>query len=228
MVNNIGNNPLNNLLNPNPVGQDQEVDNPNNLSQEDFLSLLTQQLAYQDPFKPVENSEMVSQMSAFSTNEGIADLNSQVSSITQSITSSQALSASSLIGKEILAPTQIGHFNGVDEVSASVVFSENPSSIEVVVENEQGAVVKSFNVDASSAKRYDFAWDGTNNQNKTVESGNYKIKVFAKNAGKTIEATPAVYAKVQSISVDSTNSSMALNLQGLGSISMQDVIEIKS
>lgn len=45
------------------------------LGQEDFLRLLTEQLKYQDPFDPVENQEMVAQMAQISTVEGVETTN---------------------------------------------------------------------------------------------------------------------------------------------------------
>ena len=36
------------------------------LSQEDFFAMLTEQLANQDPTKPVDNDQMVAQMTSFS------------------------------------------------------------------------------------------------------------------------------------------------------------------
>ena len=45
-----------------------------NLSQEDFFALLTEQLSNQDPTKPVDNDQMVSQMTQFTTADGIAKL----------------------------------------------------------------------------------------------------------------------------------------------------------
>ena len=35
------------------------------------MKLLTMQLSYQDPFKPVDNAQMLSQMASMSTSEGI-------------------------------------------------------------------------------------------------------------------------------------------------------------
>jgi len=49
------------------------------LTQSDFLSLLTTQLSYQDPTKPVDNSQMVNQMAQISTVSGISSLNDSVS-----------------------------------------------------------------------------------------------------------------------------------------------------
>ena len=51
------------------------VENDNGmLTQEDFFALLTQELAHQDPTKPVDNNEMISQMTAFSTTDGVTKL----------------------------------------------------------------------------------------------------------------------------------------------------------
>ncbi|MEZ6095632.1 MAG: flagellar hook capping FlgD N-terminal domain-containing protein [Pirellulaceae bacterium] len=46
------------------------------LKQTDFLTLLTTQLRYQDPTSPVEQDTFISQLSQFSTLEGINNLNS--------------------------------------------------------------------------------------------------------------------------------------------------------
>lgn len=70
-----------------------------NLSQEDFFALLTEQLSNQDPTKPVDNDQMVSQMTQFTTADGISKLNEKFESFATSMTSNQALQASSLIGQ---------------------------------------------------------------------------------------------------------------------------------
>ena len=43
------------------------------LGQADFMRLMTQQLANQDPLKPLSNSEFVAQLAQFSTVQGISD-----------------------------------------------------------------------------------------------------------------------------------------------------------
>ena len=51
------------------------------LTQEDFFSLLTQQLSFQDPSKPADNDQMIAQMTNFTMAEGIANLNSKFESL---------------------------------------------------------------------------------------------------------------------------------------------------
>lgn len=48
----------------------------NTLDQTDFLALMTAQLRNQDPTKPIDNSEYVSQLAQFSTVTGISQTNS--------------------------------------------------------------------------------------------------------------------------------------------------------
>ncbi len=51
------------------------------LDQADFLALMTAQLKNQDPTKPVDNSEYVSQMAQFSTVSGISSSNDKLAAI---------------------------------------------------------------------------------------------------------------------------------------------------
>ena len=68
-----------------------ETTGKQDLKQEDFLSLLTKQLAQQDPFKPVSNDQMIAQMASFATVDGIGKMNNQFETLNASMTSNQAL-----------------------------------------------------------------------------------------------------------------------------------------
>ena len=75
-----------------------------NLTQTDFLSLLTTELAFQDPTNPTDNNEMVAQLSQISTVDGINNLNTTVSGLSDVVTSQQALMVSGLVGQSVLIP----------------------------------------------------------------------------------------------------------------------------
>lgn len=57
----------------------------NQLGQSDFLRLMTTQLAYQDPFNPVDNQEMVAQMAQFSSLAGVTTTNETLDRITRQL-----------------------------------------------------------------------------------------------------------------------------------------------
>src|SRR3546814_6681017 len=55
------------------------------LDQSDFLELMTAQLKNQDPFSPVDNTQMVAQMAQFSSVAGIAEINSTLKAISDKL-----------------------------------------------------------------------------------------------------------------------------------------------
>ncbi len=64
-----------------PNGQPAQADDPNALGQGDFLRLLTTQLEQQDPFEPVDNTQMLAQMAQFSALAGSAETNDTLKQI---------------------------------------------------------------------------------------------------------------------------------------------------
>ncbi len=73
------------------------------LTMNDFLTLMTAQLQNQDPLNPTDSNQFLSQLSELSTVEGISQLNTNVTSLSNSLLSSQAVSSASLVGQTILA-----------------------------------------------------------------------------------------------------------------------------
>jgi flagellar basal-body rod modification protein FlgD len=55
------------------------------LGQSDFLALMTAQLKNQDPTKPVDNSEYVTQLAQLSTVTGISETNVDLTSIAKKL-----------------------------------------------------------------------------------------------------------------------------------------------
>ena len=51
------------------------------LGQSDFLKLLTVQMQQQDPFNPVDNTQMLAQMAQFSSLAGISEMGGTLTSI---------------------------------------------------------------------------------------------------------------------------------------------------
>lgn len=145
------------------VKGDSETKKSNNqqLTQEDFFSLLSRQLSMQDPFKPVDNDQMIAQMASFSTVDGISKLNEEIVNLNTVMTSSQALQASGLVGQKVLIPAGTGYVSEEDPTLKGVITSpEKMPSIKVTVEDEAGQVIKTFDVDGSAGGNIDVEWDG--------------------------------------------------------------------
>lgn len=94
------------------------------LTQEDFFSLLTQQLSFQDPSKPADNDQMIAQMTSFTMAEGISNLNSNFESLAASMTSNSALQASTLVGKQALLESDTIDLNAGSDSKGTIVAQE--------------------------------------------------------------------------------------------------------
>ena len=68
----------------------------------DFLTLMLAQLQNQDPTSPVDSNTFLTQLAQLSEVQGISALNTSFSTLSSSLTSSQALQASSLLGHQAL------------------------------------------------------------------------------------------------------------------------------
>jgi len=67
-----------------------------NLNQSDFLKLLTQQLQFQDPMAPQDNSQFISQMAQFSQLEATSNMDKNLSAF------AGEMKATSLVGQNVV------------------------------------------------------------------------------------------------------------------------------
>jgi flagellar basal-body rod modification protein FlgD len=78
--------------------------NPTNpsagMGEDAFLKLLVAQLKYQDPMKPADSTEFLSQTAQFNTLEKLTDLGKQTADL---LTTEKSLAAASLVGRQITA-----------------------------------------------------------------------------------------------------------------------------
>ena len=197
------------------------------LSQEDFFSLLTEQLANQDPTKPVDNDQMVSQMTSFTMADGIEQLNSKFSDFATSMTSNQALQASSLIGQEVLLQGDIGHVSAEGQGISGVVIAERSvQGLDITIENEMGEVIKTISAGTQTAGNVEFNWDGTDASGNAMPAGNYLVRAQGDVGGESMVLPTAIIRHVDSVSLAASSQGIILNLDGDVSVTLKDVIQI--
>ncbi|MEE2003061.1 flagellar hook assembly protein FlgD [Alkalimonas sp. MEB108] len=207
---------------------DNKVPERNNgaLTQADFFALLTQQLAFQDPTKPVENDQMIAQMTNFTMADGISSLNTNFKSFAESMSSNQALQASSLVGRSVLVPSSEMVFTGQDLSRGIIDFEQRATNVRVRIEKPNGELVQTITIPEVAAGKFDFVWDGTNSKDEDMPPGVYKIKVDANMGGENQSVPVMVYAPVSSVSLGQAGKGITLNLVGLGAFKLSDVREI--
>lgn len=227
MVNNVNNNssPLDDLYwKPEEAARAASKDD-SRLGQEDFFKLLTQQLAMQDPTKPVENDQMIAQMTNFSIAEGMAGLTEQFKDFAQSMTSNQALQASMLVGRQVLIPSDIGYFNGEKPVEGMIATEQTTQNVVIRIENEKGEVVRTIEKGTLPAGQHRYSWDGLDDSGNKVPEGDYKISANGRAGNSNEDLIALTYANVESVSTGGQRG-IVLNLESIGRIDLRDVIQI--
>ena len=197
------------------------------LSQADFMKLLTTQLSYQDPTKPVDNVEMVSQMAQISSLSGITSLNNTLNTMSSSMTSSQALMASSLVGQSALVNSSSSYVTSGNTLSGVVpTGTDGASDLTLSIVNSAGEVVRQYTSSGNVTGDIPFTWDGKDSNGTAVASGDYKVKANGLVKGVSQDLTPQLYGQVESVTLGNTTTPTTVALQGLGSYQLGQLLEI--
>jgi flagellar basal-body rod modification protein FlgD len=152
------------------------------MSMNDFLKLMTTQLKAQDPFNPMDNTQMASQLAQYSSVAGIQQLNTTLSSIASEVSGSRVGDAASWIGKKALvsSPTATPLSDG--SYAGTVTLPSAVSGMTVSLVDATGNVVHSQSYGAQAAGDVDFAWDGKDATGNVASGSPLRIVVAAKDA----------------------------------------------
>jgi flagellar basal-body rod modification protein FlgD len=196
------------------------------LELEDFMNLLVTELTHQDPFKPMENSEMATQVSQFATVSGIGDLNDSFNDLSAALTSNQALQAANLVGRDVLLESSMGVLAEDEALQGSVVLPASASDVRVRITNSAGELVRELQLGTHEAGQVAFSWDGYNDAGDYAGDGLYSVNATASVDDAEMAPSVLVSARVESVNLSGQNG-IQLNLDGLGQVSMNDVVQIQ-
>lgn len=195
------------------------------LGKDAFLQLLVTQLKNQDPLSPTDNTQFVSQMAQFSSLESMQNLNTTVDSLATTYQSSQALQASSLVGRSVVVATDSAVLDPTKGITGSVTVSGASTDTSVNVYDSAGNVIDTVDLGAQAAGSSSFTWDGTDASGVAQAAGTYSFKATSTISGVATAQTTYLPATVNSVTMATTSGGeMTLNLAGgLGSVALSAV-----
>lgn len=201
----------------------QDTTQNKDLGKNEFLELLVAQLNNQNPLEPQENGEFIAQLAQFSQVEGIEKLNSSMESLLSGYQSSQALQASSLVGRKVIVPTEKAVVDTSETFKGSLVLPVTSSNVYVNVYDSKGSVVNRVNLGQQAAGNVSFMWDGKDSSGNLLPPGTYKFEAQATYADGTKGLYTLLPANVDSVSLGQNGGEMKLNLAGIGSVPLSQV-----
>ena len=195
------------------------------LGQEEFMRLLVAQLNNQDPTKPLDNAEFLSQIAQFSMVEGVQNMETSIAGLGESMVSTRAIQASSLVGREVISASNKSAFAPGEEIEGVVALPAAASDVKIHVSDSSGQLVKVLDIGDLDAGIHKFSWDGLLAGDASIPAGNYEVTASGLIDG-AVETLPAfVSARVSSVSIGAGGAEISLNLDGGDSVSYTDVLQ---
>ena len=192
------------------------------LGKDAFLQLMIAQLQNQDPLSPAKNEDFIAQLAQFSSVEGIQNINDSMQELASSFRSSQALQASSLVGRQVQVSTDTATLSSAGPVQGTIDLDTSSANIKLYIEGPDGQIVKTEELGAQERGAIDFSWDGTNESGLRVADGAYRVYASGLVDGEIADLPVAVGANVNSVTVGQNNS-MILNIEGVGAVPLSEV-----
>lgn len=196
------------------------------LGQEEFLKLMTTQLANQDPLKPMENGEFLGDLAQFSTVTGIEELTTAFEGLAQSMTQWQTLQGATLVGQEVLVPGNTAALEAGQPIEGALDLSSSASAVTVDIYDATGQLVDSMNLGTQASGLVEFSWDGVLANGSTAPPGRYEIRASAQYGGSVEAVSPLVSGEVGSVTLNSSTSGLMLNVNGVGEIGLSQIYRI--
>lgn len=199
----------------------------NSLGQDQFLKLMTTQMTHQDPTKPMQNGEFLSQIAQFGTVSGIQDLQQSFKDFSASISSNQTLQAASMVGRMVSVPSDHGLLLAGGEIKGSVDLPASSTNVNLkILDSLTGNVLGTKSLGTHSEGTLPFVWDGTDDQGHLATPGVYKIQVEASIDGVNTLLPSDIQSRVESVSMNSSKNSLQVNLSGLGAVNFNQIKQI--
>lgn len=207
-----------------------EIKKPQNtgnkeMGQSEFLELMMTQLQHQDPLNPMESSDFLGQLAQFGTVNGITELQNSFGDLAASLQSSQAIQASTLVGREVLIPGNVTSYKG-EPVNAAVELNASTEDLVVQVIDPAGQLVRQMSFGPQSSGVVNFSWDGLDNSGNPQTPGQYYINAFGRTGDTEVAQSTLIHARVDSVSLAKGSQGPLLNLENIGAVSLSDVIEV--
>ena len=195
------------------------------LTMNDFLTLMTAQLKNQDPLNPTDSNQFLAQLSELSTVEGISQLNTSMTTLSNSMLSSQALTSAALVGQGILTAASSAAYTSGQSLSGAVQVPSGATSVVLTISNAGGAIVNQMAVSASAGLQ-SFSWNGTTSNGQPAPIGTYSVSATAEVGGTTEAASTLITGTVSSVTLGAAGASPTLNTPQLGPVALSAVQQI--
>lgn len=173
------------------------------LDRQAFLKLLVAQLSHQDPLKPMEGTEFVTQLAQFSAVEQALAQSAKLDLLSVQLRGLSNNEATNLVGKTVTVRASGLAFDGKSPTSSSISLDGAAQKVTVEVRDGDGKLVRTMDLGPHPAGAMPVGWDGKSDAGVTMPPGNYTIEVHATDAkADPVGVTQEVSGVVKSVTFE--------------------------
>jgi flagellar basal-body rod modification protein FlgD len=194
------------------------------MGQADFLKLMTAQMKNQDPFDPVDNTQMVAQMAQFSSLAGITEMGSTLKAIADKLGATSMQDAVSYVGRTVLTPGNVAYGRASGGIAGAIELGADASNVTVAISDANGQLLHSADLGAQKAGTVSYDWDGKTAAGADAGAGPFTVSISANDGSRSVAANSLVWAPVTSVST--TSGAAVLTLPGIGEVPATAVRQI--
>lgn len=197
---------------------------PRQLGQDDFLKLLVTQLKNQDPLKPTDNTEFVSQLAQFSQLEQTAKQAQLLQKSLDAQTASLQFTLLPMIGRTVTVGQTLVQL-GDGPAPFGYTLDKGASKVLVTIQDQQGQPVRNLEYRDQPAGPHTAEWDGKNQNGSTMPKGMYRYAISAMDAeGKPVSVEGRASLTVSGIRMEEGQAKL---LVGDLAIDPSDIVELR-
>lgn len=151
---------------------------PRELGQDDFLTLLVTQLKNQDPLKPTDNTEFVSQLAQFSQLEQTAKQAQLLQKSLDAQTASLQFTLLPMVGRRVSIDRPLTQLeNG--QASLTYALEKNAARVQISILDQNRQVVRTLDSTGLQAGFNQARWDGKDSKGVDLPAGTYEYAIAA-------------------------------------------------
>jgi flagellar basal-body rod modification protein FlgD len=168
-----------------------------------FLKLLVAQIANQDPLKPMEGTEFVTQLSQFAMVEQAIAQSTQLGNVSTQLGGIANNDATALVGKQVTVRGKTMAFDGSLATTSAVTLSGPAAKVTADIIDANGKTVRTIDLGSRPGGTVTVTWDGKDLNGMSSPKGTYTLRINASTAdGKAVSATQDVTGTVTKIAFE--------------------------
>lgn len=176
---------------------------------DNFLTILTTQLQFQDPLSPLDTHEFTNQLVLFTQVEQQVQQNKKLDSLITLQQNNVALGAVSYIGNIVEASGQTTRLeDSLAKFSYFIAKDADRATLRITDANNDIVLIQDMSKEAGI---HDFVWDGRDGQGNQLDDGTFTFTVTAVDRNdKPIGVDHTVFGRVTGIQFDNGNAILSM------------------